>query len=71
MKQYLLSVYHPEDQQLPQADMDAIGAIKAGVQAADGPFAEGKEQVLALTDNAREREFLNGRLREVRRELRP
>ena len=26
MKQYLLSVYHPEDQTLPQADMDAIGA---------------------------------------------
>jgi len=26
MKQYLISVYHPEDQELPQADMDAIGA---------------------------------------------
>ncbi len=26
MKQYLMSVYHPEDQTLPQEDMDAIGA---------------------------------------------
>jgi hypothetical protein len=26
MKQYLMSVYHPEDAELPQADMDAIGA---------------------------------------------
>ncbi len=26
MKQYLMSVYHPEDQELPKADMDAIGA---------------------------------------------
>src|SRR5579864_1776746 len=26
MKQYLMSVYHPEDQELAQADMDAIGA---------------------------------------------
>jgi hypothetical protein len=26
MKQYLMSVYHPEDQELSQADMDAIGA---------------------------------------------
>src|SRR5947209_19664011 len=25
MKQYLMSVYHPEDQELPKADMDAIG----------------------------------------------
>jgi len=26
MKQYLMSVYHPEDQGLAQADLDAIGA---------------------------------------------
>jgi hypothetical protein len=26
MKQYLMSVCHPEDQELPKADMDAIGA---------------------------------------------
>jgi hypothetical protein len=26
MKQYLMSVYHPEDQVLAQAEMDAIGA---------------------------------------------
>jgi hypothetical protein len=26
MKQYLMSVYHPEDQELAQADMDAVGA---------------------------------------------
>jgi hypothetical protein len=26
MKQYLMSVYHPEDQELAKADMDAIGA---------------------------------------------
>ena len=26
MKQYLMSVYHPEDQALAQAEMDAIGA---------------------------------------------
>ena len=26
MKQYLMSVYHPEDQEFPQADMDAMGA---------------------------------------------
>ncbi len=26
MKQYLMSVYHPEDQELPKADMDAMGA---------------------------------------------
>jgi hypothetical protein len=26
MKQYLMSVYHPEDQGLAHGDMDAIGA---------------------------------------------
>ena len=26
MKQYLMSVYHPEDQELATADMDAMGA---------------------------------------------
>src|SRR5207302_8098595 len=26
MKQYLMSVYHPEDQELPKADRDAMGA---------------------------------------------
>ena len=26
MKQYLMSVYHPEDQELPKEDMDAMGA---------------------------------------------
>jgi hypothetical protein len=26
MKQYLMSVYHPEEQAMAQADMDAIGA---------------------------------------------
>src|SRR5256884_6902792 len=26
MKQYLMSVYHPEDREMPKADMDAAGA---------------------------------------------
>jgi len=38
MKQYLMSVYHPEDQEISQADMDAIGrdvdALNAEIQKA-------------------------------------